>query len=199
MKEILPSKANIVVLAANYNLSIVSKEWLERKNVFTGIVSNFVYTPVFVLTESDNFNLVVDERRFQLAVKRLTEENLIASVGIVEKFVEALPETPYKSIGLNYHFTFDRNNFKLNTILSCEDDKVRKIFSPTYEIGATIYFEFNKFVVTFVVSTSLRNREQIQVSFNFHSDVENVSDIKERLSNQAATMKKAQEIIKELS
>jgi len=105
---ILPSSANIVILASNYNPSIVSKEWLYQKGIFTETVRNFVHTPVFALVESEGFGLVVDEERLQITVRKVTQDSLNASASIAEKFVSILPETPYKSIGLNYRYTFPR-------------------------------------------------------------------------------------------
>lgn len=196
---ILPSGANIIILASNYNPSIVSKEWLHNKGIFTEAAGNFVHTPVFALVESENFNLVVDEQRFQLTVKKVTQDNLSISGGITQRFVDSLPETPYKAVGLNYQYTLPRPRCDLGIILSVNDAKISKLLSATYEIGATIVFEFQKFIVTFAVAPSLGKEQQIKMSFNFHSDVANAAEVKERLALQIRTLEKTETIIRGLS
>lgn len=196
---ILPSSANIVILASNYNPSIVSKEWLYQRGIFTETVRNFVHTPVFALVESEYVSLVVDEERLQITVRKVTQDSLNASASIAEKFVDILPETPYKGIGLNYRYTFPREGYDLHTILSPNNAKLSKLLSSTYEVGATVVFEFEKFIVTFTVSPSLVKEQQIRMSFNFHSNTANVGEVKERLSSQMRTLEKMQTIIQGLS
>jgi hypothetical protein len=196
---ILPSGANIVILASNYNPSIVSKEWLYQKGIFTETVRNFVHTPVFALVESEDFSLVVDEERLQITVRKMTQDSLNALVSIAEKFIDILPETPYKGMGLNYRYTFPRKGYDLHTILSPNDAKLSELLSPTYELGATVVFEFERFVVTFTVSPSLVKEQQIRMRFNFHSNTANVGEVKERLSSQMRTLEKMQTIIQGLS
>ena len=199
LQMILPSSTNIVLLASNYNPSIVSKEWLYQRGIFTETVSNFVHTPVFALVESEEFSLMVDEQRLQLTVKKVTQDNLNASGGIAERFVDILPETPYKGIGLNYSYTFPKREYDLHTILSPNDAKLTKLLSSTYELGATIVFEFEKFIVNFTVSPSMGKEQQTRMSFNFHSNTANAGEVKERLSSQMRTLEKMQAIIQGLS
>jgi len=196
---IFPSSANVVILASNYNPSIVSKEWLYQKDIFTETVKNFVHTPVFALVESEDFSLMVDEQRLQLTVKKVTQDNLNTSGDITEKFVDALPETPYKAVGLNYYYTFPRERCDLSTILSTKNAKLSDLFSSTYELGATIVFELDKFVVTCTVSPSLGKEQQIRMRFNFHSATSNVGEVKERLSLQMRAIEKMETIIQGLS
>ena len=196
---ILPSSANIVILASNYNPSIVSKEWLYQKGIFTETVRNFVHTPVFALVESEDFSLVVDEERLQIIVRKVTQDSLNALASIAEKFVDILPETPYKGIGLNYRYTFPREGYDLHTILSPNDAKLSELLSSTYEVGATAVFEFEKFIVTLTVLPSLVKEPQIRMRFNFHSNTANVGEVKERLSSQMKTLEKMQTIIQGLS
>lgn len=196
---ILPSSANVVILASNYNPSIVSKEWLYQKGIFTDTVRNFVHTPVFALVESEGFSLMVDEQRLQLTVNKVTQDNLNTLGDIVERFVDALPETPYKSIGLNYRYTFPRERCNLDTILSPDNAKLIELLSSTYELGATIVFELEKFIVTFAVTPSLGKEQQIRMNFNFHSVLANVDEVKERLSWQMRALEKMETIIQGLS
>jgi len=193
---ILPNSANVVILASNYNPSIVSKEWLYQRGIFTETVTNFLHTPVFALVESADFALTVDEGRLQLTVKKVTQDNLRVLSGVAERFVEILPETPYKSIGLNYHYVVPRESCALDTILSPNKAKLSELLSSTYELGATIVFEFDGFIVTFGISPSWGKENQVRMSFNFHSDASNVGEVKARLSSQIRTLEKAEAVIR---
>lgn len=196
---ILPSSANIVILASNYNPSIVSKEWLYQKGIFTENVRNFVHTPVFALVESEGFSLAVDEERLQITARKVTQDSLNDLANIAKKFVDILPETPYKSVGLNYRYTFPRERYDLHAVLSPNNAKLTEMLSSGYELGATIMFEFEKFIVTFTVSPPLNKEQQTRMRFNFHSATANVSEVREKLSLQLRTLKKAEAIIKGLS
>jgi len=195
---VLPSSANLVILASNYNPSIVSKDWLYGKGIFTEPVTNFVHTPVFSLVESDLLSLTVDEQRLQVVAKRVTEDNLNASADIGRKFVETLAETPYKAIGLNYHYNVPREGYDLAPILSPNDGKLREMLSSTYGLGAVLVFEFERFVVNFTIKPSFGKDQRVLMSFNFHSDTASASEVKEGLDAQARTLGKAETIMREL-
>jgi hypothetical protein len=195
----LPNSANIVILASNYNPSIVSKEWLYQKSIFTEPVDNFVHTPILSSVENQNFGFMVDEERLQLAIKRVTRDNLTNSTAIAQKFVEVLPETPYKAVGLNYRYTLKEDSCNLSTLLAPKAARLRTIFSKDYQLGTVIVFSFESFVVTFTVRPSLKNEQPIRIAFNFHSNVANIEEVRARIASQQTTLQKAESIIQELS
>jgi len=194
----LPNSANVVILASNYNPSIVSKEWLYQKGIFVEPVDNFVHTPVLALIENQNFGFVVDEQRLQLIIKRVTQDNLINSNEIVRKFIDVLPETPYKAVGLNYRYTLTEQNFNLRSLLAPKPTKLRTLFSHNYQLGAMIVFSYEKFVTTFTVTPSLTKEQRINIAFNFHANVANIDEVRARISSQSTTIQKAELIIQEL-
>ncbi len=195
---ILPSGANIVILASNYNPSIVSKDWLFQRNIFTETVKNFVHTPIFALVENDDFGILVDEQRLQVTTKKVTKDKLNTSEAIAKRFINILPETPYKAVGMNYGYTFPGEKCRLQTIISAKDKKLKKLISSTYELGATVVFEFRQFVVTFTALPSAGEVRQIRMNFNFHSNTANVEEVKKRLSSHMKTLEKAGKIIEGL-
>ena len=194
----VPNNANIVILASNYNPSIVSKEWLYQKVIFTEPVSNFVHTPILALVENENFGFVVDEQRLQIVIKRVTQDNLTKSNAMARKFVDILPETPYKAVGLNYRYTVTEESFSLRGLLSPKSAKLKAIFSPDYQLGAMMVFSFEKFVVNFTAAPSLTKEQPIRVAFNFHANVANIDEVRARIASQATTLQKTESIIQEL-
>lgn len=194
----LPNSANIVILAVNYNPSIVSKEWLYQRNIFTEPVENFVHTPVFALVENADFGLTVDEQRLQIIVKRVMQDSLAAATEIARRFVDVLPETPYKAVGLNYRYNVAEKGCDLRMLFAPKPAKLKAVFSRDFQLGARVVFSFGSFVATFTVAPSLAKEQPIRIAFNFHSNVGSIVELRERLASQTATLNKAEVIIREL-
>lgn len=194
----LPNSASVVLLASNYNPSIISKEWLYQKGIFTEPVNNFVHTPMLALIENENFGFVVDAQRLQIVIKRITQDNLAKSNAMVSKFVDILPETPYKTVGLNYHYTIAGKGFNLKGFLSPKLAKLKAVFSPSFQLGAIMVFPFEEFVATFTATPSLTQEQPIRIAFNFHANVANVEEVRTRVASQFKTLQKAELIIEEL-
>lgn len=194
----MPNNANIVILASNYNPSIVSKEWLYQKGIFTESVDNFVHTPVLSLVENQNFGLAVDEQRLQLVIKRVTQDNLANSNAMARSFVDVLPETPYKAVGLNFRYTLTEKDYSLRDLLAPKPTKLKALFSPDYQLGAMIVFTFEKFVATFTATPSLTKEQPIKISFNFHANVAKIEEVRARVTSQKRALQKAEYIIQEL-
>ena len=70
------SGTNIVILARNYNPSIVSKEWLYEKNIVRETVTNFVHTPPLSVVETGHISFVLDDNRLQISLKSIITENI---------------------------------------------------------------------------------------------------------------------------
>ena len=61
-----------------------------------------------------------------------------------------------------------------------------------------IVFSFDGFIATFTVAPSLVREQPVRISFNFHSDVANVAEVRSKMSSHKKTLRKAESIIKEL-
>jgi hypothetical protein len=195
---VVPDSANIVVLASNYNPSIVSKEWLLNKGIFVENIDNFMHTPVFSMVENEKYSLISDEQRLQIVIKKVTEENIIAAGEVVKRFVDVLPETPYKALGFNYQYNLRESSCNLAAILTPKTTKIKTIFTDNYQIGAIITFQFEKFLTTCTISPSLKKEQPNKLAFNYHSNVSNAKEIKERISSLNIALKKSETIIQEL-
>ena len=194
----LPHSANIVIMASNYNPSIVSKEWLYQRGIFTESVDNFVHTPMLALVENQNFGFMVDEQRLQIVIKRVTQDNLTNSNVIAQRFIDVLPETPYKAVGLNYSFKLAEKSCNLRGLWVPKAAKLKAVFSQDYQVGAMVVFSFGGFAATFTVTPSLTKGQPIRIGFNFHANVANTIEVKARIASQTTTLQKAESIIQEL-
>lgn len=187
---------NIIILAKNHNPSIISKEWLEQKEVVTEKVLNFTHTPVFSLVETENFNLLVDPDRLQILLKNITPENVVHLPIIGSRYVNHLPETPYRAMGLNYLYEVPIQPESLKRILVHNETKFKQIFSEKYHFGEIIFFNFKDFQVKVIIQPILPDHpEKVTADFNFHFDAKNVEDIKGKLVQYLEVKKKAEEIL----
>jgi len=195
----LPQEADVILLAQNYNPSIVSKEWLYTKNILTESPLNFIHTPVFSAVETSNFNLIIDQARLQLSAKNIQYSTIEELRDIIVKFIVSLPETPYKAIGLNYRYLVPTHTYQIAQLLSPNDANLKKLLSPVYYVGAVVSFTFNKFIVNLSIGPPTESEAEIKMNFNFHSDIQSVKDIKNRVNLQPQLLKKATQIVKGVS
>lgn len=97
-------RSNAVVLAKQFNPTIVSQLWL----VENGIVSAAEFRPGCVFTElfcnvvADGFNLLVAPEQLQFTPSRTDVESESIAARVVGTFVNTLPHTPYVACGLNF-------------------------------------------------------------------------------------------------
>lgn len=191
--------ANIVILARNYNPSIVSKEWLYEKDIVRETVRNFVHTPVLSLIETERISIVIEEERLQISLKSISYENIDALPRIATEFVSALPETPYVGLGFNYHYRIPKANSQLEALFSPNDSKLKELFSEDYETGQQVFFRFKGFTVRMSATPKREEDEKLSIGFNFHSDTPGAKKVIERLKLYANTKEKAEEILRGMS
>lgn len=192
-------KANIVILARNYNPSIVSKEWLYEKDIIRETVRNFVHTPVMSLIETESISIVIEQERLQISLKNINYENIDALPRIATEFVSALPETPYVGLGFNYHYGIPKENIQLEALFSPDNSKLKELFSEDYEIGQQVFFRFEGFTVRMSAAPKSGEDAKLSIGFNFHADTPGAKKVIERLKLYANTKEKAEEILRGMS
>ena len=191
--------ANVVVLARNYNPSIVSKEWLYEKSIVKEAVTSFIHTPPLSVVEAEQISFILDENRFQISLKGATTENIGVLPKIAIDFVSYLPETPFVAVGFNYKYHMQKENSLLKKLFQPDDSRLRSLFSENYDVGQIVSFAFGEFVVRMSAPPEKDESAKVIVELNFHSDCRGVDEVKERLGMHRVTMKKAEEILRGLS
>lgn len=194
--ELSLDSANIVILAKNHNPTIVSKEWLTQKEILTGEIVSFVHTPAFSVTETDIFTFIVDPERLQISIKENISENIEILSKIAKAYITKLPETPYTAIGFNYLYKIATERKSLKNILSPNDEKFKKLFSEDYQLGGSIRFKFENFLV--IINFRSENDGKIVADFNFNFNSEDVGKIIEKIETHATIKRKSEEILEEL-
>jgi hypothetical protein len=178
---------NAVVVAHQFNPSVISQVWLVRNGIIVeeDIGSGCVFTDVVVQMHSEKFNLLVTPQQCQFAPPvddDRPEELVVEKVGTL---VQNLPHTPYNAMGLNFiwHATppdvcvASRNIFfnassPLFGEFDTEDARFGAYMSKD-ALGCRLRLNIKPVVVTPPGGEPL---DTLQFSFNFHRDVGNEDD-----------------------
>ena len=111
--------SNVVVVAQQFNPSVVSQLWRAGNELATeaDFRQGYVFTDTVVQLQASDFNmtLVQEQMQFIPKVDKDKEQALIeAKVGTI---VSKLPHTPYRAVGLNFfwHLTPDLESVKDRT------------------------------------------------------------------------------------
>jgi len=182
--------ANIVILAKDYNPSIATKDWLDRKGVIREAeVINFVHTPPFSLVETNDFSFVVDLNRLQISVRKINPENIETLPKITEAYTKNLPETPYKDIGFNFIYSIVGGR-SIKDVLWLDEEKIANIYPDDYRLGITVYTKFRDFLMRINIQHA---DGELTADFNFHFELSNFEEIKSKLEEYSDLMAKAEE------
>ena len=196
--KLLPIQANIVVLASNHNPGIVSKEWLSQKKIFTDMPNNFIHTPDFSLVETENFSLHIDPQRLNISIKSPNEDMIARLPFIAAKYVEALPETPYRAVGLNSNWLIQQESPDLlKGIFLTHPSQLDIIFpDKPYNIGGIVSYEYNPFNLQLTIKPD--KDDNIRFDFNYHSNVSDANELGGRISRFADTIEHARSVVSNL-
>lgn len=184
-----------MILARNYNPSIVSSEWLLSKGIIAQPLVNFVHVPMFSMVEGELYQLVLDENRLQLILKQPTPSGLYLLASSAARFVRSLPETPYTAVGLNFRFGVPSSSLNLGLLLAPRAGTLRRLFGRGYEVGGRIRFKYNVFQVRVDIPVETQTGELTHVGFNFHADVKGSSEALQRIRQLRVALRKAEAIV----
>jgi len=206
MKLIL-TDANIVVLASNYNPSIVSKDWILEKGIITENPTNFAHTPGFSHFESENYILTVSENRLLARVRKINDLNVADLPDIVHKYVGSLPETPYTAIGFNYKWIIHPEKQEKNIaglfkdVFLNQKHKIKfthAIGNANYTLGGIVYSMYEEFRF----KANIEFNEEGLFSFNYHLSLDLTKPRHEQLYNailkHGKTYEHANNMVKEI-
>jgi hypothetical protein len=187
-------QAALVILARNYNPSIVSTEWLRERSVLDQPVLAFVHTPELSLVDTPKLNLVLDQNKLQLTSKSTQPEDVVDMVRCAQRFVEILPETPYHALGLNYRFVTVSSDLALSSIVTPDDDALNRLFGTGYQLGARVLFPFEGFAVKVELPVVIGQLDLLRIGFNFHADIGSSEQLRDQLSRHEVALSKARTI-----
>lgn len=206
--------SNVVIVSNSFNVSIFSQIWLIKNGIMNedDFSKGYLFSPMAVQTESNDFSLLVVPERLQFTLRDLSEKAPDLIMSKVGKIVETLPHTPFKSVGLNFNWCADSETQPFDQF---NHSLFWKEKSPLYEafnqenarFGAYMSQDFMNFRLKLDIKPITRKTpdgtvELLQFAFNFHRDLEPESaksQILDTLKSWSDAKKTASEIISKIN
>jgi hypothetical protein len=168
----------MVVLAAEHNPSIITKDWLLLHGVATGEIADFVNTPVIsVVNFKSGLTIQVEKERLLIAQNGVFLTPSASEVSrVTNSYVSLLSHTRYVSHGVNFRgnligfsdksdtdaVTFIKDRFLLPGSLSFSDIDPKDV-SVALKIG----YPHEGGLCNFTIDPD-SNKGKILISFNYH-------------------------------
>ena len=176
--------ANVVLLAQSHNPSILSPAWIQQNRIIGEPRENFVHTPVFSLYQSGTFQLMVEQERFQLTLRVLSEVNLQVLQEASSRYIQTLPHVPYKSVGLNFTWlaTVERPEEEEQQFFPASE-RLRNAFPEgEVKVGTFLYNIVQGYRLRLLVEPRLQTKRDLGLDFNYHFDVSSAEEALKALS-----------------
>lgn len=201
--------ATVVILAQNHNPSIASKDWLLARDILSESPVNFVHMPVLSQFESENFNLVVEENRWQLRAKNTSSDTIEQLPKVAHKYIEALPETVYTAVGTNWDWrvknvSVDLIDYAQQLFVPAGGNLSQIARRPNFTINVTIAFDEQPFRVQATLNANPKERHELRWRINYQKDVkgaesaDRLPQIEEALKKFDSLQKQSRELINQL-
>ncbi len=173
-----------VVVAHQFNPSIVSQAWLMKHGVLDKdgtIQDGSIFTDLLVQVRSSEFHMLLLPEQMQFVPVAPPEEQqklLLEKVGTI---IRELPHTPYRAVGLNFNWHLapeDGDISRLTRELFCVADRplYQRFGSSDARFGAYLSKDFAGFRLKLdikPINTPLPGppEHRLQFAFNFHCDL----------------------------
>jgi len=180
--------ANAVIVAQQFNPSIISQLWLVRNGLMLedDFRSGCVFSDMVAHVHARQFKMLVvpEQCQFSPAVVRDDEQELV--VDKVGTIARSLPHTPFRAIGLNFVWhlhpeghdaqaisreLFFVNDRPLYQEFAAEDARFGAYMSKD-ALGGRLKLD----VKPLTVQQEGQDEERIQFAFNLHRDVGHLED-----------------------
>ena len=191
--------ATIVILARKHNPTIASKEWLAEKEVLQGPFSQFLHHDALSMAEGKHITLTLDENRLSLSLRNPTKETIHLVTEAALHYVNALPETPYSAVGLNFTYSVSLSRLALSSALGGASELLTTLFGDDYEIETSSKFNFDEFEVKAGFPAAPSRDGSGNAAFNFHSDIAGAQEAIGRIEKHQAALERAGSIVEGLA
>ncbi len=194
-------RADIVILAAAHNPSIIAPQWLKDNSLIVEEPEHFIHTPALSLFESKTFSLVVEQERLQITAKKQNERSLRSLANICGNYVKLLPHIPYIALGFNlvWSIEIDKGEKLPKMGLSINKSDLKSVFKGhKVGCGGIIYAEKGPYKLKIVIEP--QGVKTLVHQFNYHHELKGIptEDIIKLLSAFLIRYKDSSKIIKKL-
>lgn len=195
--KVVPTQANIVLLAKNYNPAVITKEWLAQNEVLKEPPIDFLHTPFLSTVQTKNFTLQVDPQRLNAHVTSFNHDTLLDLSGVVAKCVQSLPDVLFSAVGFNSKWQAQDMSLsaRLKQIYSSTSPLFTNIFGKQHDVGGIVVWEYDVFRVQMTANPTGANAG---IDFNFHLDIKSVDVLFEKLPQFVLVTEQANQIVTNL-
>lgn len=179
----LDTEFNPLVLVGAWNKHIFNPEWIGKfllpgKNLEVEIPINVDGSPRI---SAENFRMFVINNKLVFSLRK-DDDNILEEIEELSlKIADYLPHTPIVAFGINFLFKSDSNFDKLQDLFSLSDSE------KLIEAGCIInsdqikhsFIQDNRNINLSLIKQS----DAIKFDFNFHFDVSNLVEFKEKINN----------------
>ena len=174
---------NVVVLANQFNLSIMNQHWLIKNCIITqdDLQDGYTFTPVFALAKTKFFQLTLVPERLQIDLNPKTEKKIELIKSKIGTIVDKLPHTPFTALGFNFDYFLTTEDssvekytrslfFKPDSPLSSQFDEDNAKFGGYFSKDVS-GFRLKLDIKPISIKSKDKTMDKIQLAFNFHLDL----------------------------
>ena len=174
---------NVVILANQFNLSIMNQHWLIENCIITqdDLQDGYTFTPVFALAKTKFFQLTVVPERLQIDLNPKTEKKIELIKSKIGTIVDKLPHTPFTALGFNFDYFLTTEDssvekytrllfFKPDSPLSSQFDEENAKFGGYFSKDVS-GFRLKLDIKPISIKSKDKTMDKIQLAFNFHLDL----------------------------
>lgn len=200
--------ANVVVVARQFNPSVLSQLWLVRKGLVgeEDFREGCIFTEALAQVNTDEFNLLVVPPRAQFSthVDRQRQQQLI--VHKMGGLVYALPETPYRAVGINLTWQMIPDAETISDLSRrlafVRDSQVHRMFdSEDARFGAFLSRDSLgcRLLLSVKPEEISEGNEVLSFAFNYHRDIGQADDAPQVITEVLARWNEALEETSEIA
>ena len=195
--NVVPTRANIILLTNDHNPAVVTKEWLVQEKILTERPLDFFHTPFLSTVQTENVTLQVDPQQLNAQVTTVNQDTLSLLSEVVAKFVQSLPKVRYTAVGFNSKWQVKDMSLakRLKQIFASTSPLFANIFGERHNVGGIVVWEYDGFRVQMTANPTGANAG---IEFNYHLDINSVDDLYEKLSQFSCVTKHANKIVNDL-
>lgn len=175
--------ASTVILAENFNPSILTQHWLIAKGIVAeeDFAPDCVFVPGLTVAKTRRFSLVAAPDRLQLVLNEPDAEEAADTVGAtIYQIVGLLPETPYRALGLNFEWHCPVDDIGERFFWLADNPLYQEFSAPDARFGAYLSKDVLGLRLKLDVKPtrpgSSEESEYYLFRFNFHRDIHGDED-----------------------
>lgn len=208
--------ASVVVVANNFNPSIITQQWLVSNNVLDEGSDNIhqIFTPGFISVVNNDFQLTVvpSQLNFEINSPNQKFESCISKLNCILK---SLCDTPFVAVGVNFQWSitdsidsisiisrklFGKEGGVYSEFVDVENARYGTYMSKDF-LNARLKLDIKPVAQTSTIKVESLPLEFLLATFNFHKDLsseERSKELLEVIQNSTHFLSESEKIVNAL-